>query len=85
MTRKEIRSRILDLLSSRDQMSLQVDVSEIADDTSLLSDVGLDSIQILELTVAIEESFGFSLESQELSLDLFDQFGELVKYVQARA
>jgi acyl carrier protein len=62
-------------------MSLQIDTSKLGDETSLLTDLHLDSIQILELVVGIEETFGFSMESEELSIDLFDSLGELIDYI----
>ncbi len=84
MTREEVKQKILGILTSDEQMSLQIRVEEITDDTSLLTDARLDSIQILELTVALEQSFGFTMSSEELSLTLFDRFGALVDHVWAQ-
>jgi acyl carrier protein len=84
MERQAIREGILDILSSKDQMSLQIDVSEIHDDTSLINDVALDSIQILELIVAIENRFKFNINTEEISLDIFDRFSNLVDHIEAK-
>lgn len=84
MTREEIRDRILSILSSKERMSLQMDVSSITDETSLLTDLSLDSIQILELTVAIEEAFQLSLLSEELTLSLFNRLGDLVDHIEKK-
>lgn len=84
MDRNEIRNGLLDILGSKDQMSLQIDVSDINDDTSLLNDVGLDSIQILELVVAIENRFKLCINTEEISLDIFDRFSDLVEYIGAK-
>ena len=84
MTKNEVRKQIFEILSSKERMSLQIDPSAISDDSSLLTDVCLDSIQILELVVAIEEGFGFSMESEEMSIDLFNRFGKLVDFVHER-
>ncbi|MBI5638134.1 MAG: acyl carrier protein [Nitrospinae bacterium] len=84
MDREEIRKALLDILCSKDQMSLQLDTSDIKDDTSLLSDVCLDSIQILELVVAIENKFKVCINTEEITLDIFDRFSDLVEYIGAQ-
>ena len=81
MTRDEIRDRIVHILTSKDHMSLQLDASGMTEDTSLLSDLGMDSIQILELTISLEETFGLVI-GDRLNLSLFDRFGDLVDFVE---
>lgn len=83
MDRQEIKQEILEILGSKDFMSLQVDVKDINDDTSLINDVALDSIQILELIVAIENKFKFSINTEEINIDIFDCFFHLIDYVHA--
>lgn len=83
MNKQQIRKEILDIITSKDYMSLQIDVKEIHDDTSLINDVALDSIQILELVAAMENRFKFSINTQELSIDIFDRFSDLIDYVDA--
>lgn len=81
MDKQEIRQEILDILASKELMSLQVDVKDIHEDTSLINDLALDSIQILELIVAIENKFKFSINTEEINIDIFDHFSDLVKYI----
>lgn len=83
MEKQEIKQEILNILASKDFMSLQIDVKNIHENTSLINDVGLDSIQILELVVAIENKFKFSINTNELSIDIFDCFSDLLAYVEA--
>jgi acyl carrier protein len=83
MEKQEIKQEILNILASKDFMSLQIDVKNIHENTSLINDVGLDSIQILELVVAIENKFKFSINTNELSIDIFDRFSDLLAYVKA--
>ena len=82
MNKPKIREEILNILASKDFMSLQVDVKAINDDTSLINDIALDSIQILELIVAIENKFKFGINTEEISLDIFDRFSDLIAYVE---
>jgi acyl carrier protein len=81
MDREQIRHGLIDILRSGDQMSLQIDVSDITDESSLINDIALDSIQILEFIIAIENRFGFAIDTEEIDLDVFDRFSELVDYV----
>lgn len=76
-----IENRIKDILKGNKFIALKEMVDTITDDTSLLSDLVLDSIQILELILAIEKEFGFSCEPDELNLDMFDRFGSLKEFV----
>jgi acyl carrier protein len=58
-------------------MSLQLRVSDINDDASLTDDLGLDSIQLLEFTIAIERQFDIQITKSALS----QRFGDLVAFV----
>ncbi|MCP4153822.1 MAG: acyl carrier protein [bacterium] len=81
MQKQEIKEKLLELLTSKDTMSLQIDVKDLTDETSLINDIGLDSIQILELTVAIENKFKVSIGSEEINIDIFDRFGDLIDHL----
>ncbi len=81
MHKQEIKQKILDILASKETMSLQVDVSDIFDDTSLINDMALDSMQILELIVFLEEAFRFSIDTENLNIDTFDRFSDLVDFI----
>jgi len=54
---------------------------EIKHNTSLINDLALDSIQILELIIAIEKEFGISCDPEELDLSLFDNIDDTVKFI----
>jgi acyl carrier protein len=81
MEREEIRARVIDILTSKEFGSLQVDVTQLTEDTSLLNDITLDSLQLLELIVAMENTFGFKANTKRLDVDIFDRFGRVVDFV----
>lgn len=83
MTREQITRRLIGILTSKEFGSLQLDVSSLTEETSLLNDVTLDSLQLLEFVVAIEKSFGFTANTKRLNIDMFDRFGRIVDFVQA--
>ena len=55
------------------------------DDTPLLGSVPeLDSMAVLSLITAIEESFGFAVDDDELSGETFATVGSLVRLVKSK-
>jgi acyl carrier protein len=54
----------------------------IADDTNLF-DVGIDSMNMTELLLQLEQRFGFTLAPEDLSSSLFLRFSNLVSFVQS--
>lgn len=81
MQREEIKTRLISILTSKEFSSLQVDVTQLTEDTSLLNDITLDSLQLLELIVAMENTFGFRADTRRLDVDIFDRFGRVVDFV----
>ncbi len=68
--------------------SLQlVDVSpdDIATDAPLFGEgLGLDSVDALELVVAMEKEFGIQTENEEIGRDAFASAGALAAFVESR-
>lgn len=79
---KEVEAGIIQILRS-ELSSAEID-DQIDDKTSLLRDIGLDSVQIIEFVVALEQKFGVPIVDEELSAELFDEFGRLVRYIHTK-
>jgi acyl carrier protein len=71
-----IRSYLLSAIGSTTAADL------IADDTNLF-DVGVDSMNMTDLLLQLEQRFGFTLAPEDLSSDLFLRFGNLVSFVES--
>lgn len=71
-----IRSCLLSALGS----SMAADL--ITDDTNLF-DVGVDSMNMTDLLLQLEQRFGFTLAPEDLSADLFVRFGNLAAFVES--
>lgn len=54
----------------------------IADDTNLF-DIGVDSMNMTDLLLELEQRFGFTLAPEDLSSDLFRRFDNLVSFVES--
>ncbi len=82
MDRDLITKRLIDILTSPRFSDLSLDPRQLNEDTSLLNDVLIDSIQLLDFIVEMERAFGFRASSKELTIDVFDRFGRLVDFIQ---
>ncbi len=81
----QLRARIKQLIVT----SLNLDgvaPESIGDDTPLFGEgLGLDSVDALELVVALEKEFGIKIQSQEVGRGVFASVGALADFVRERA
>lgn len=54
-----------------------IDLSAVNETSQLIRDVGLDSLTILLLSLAVENKFGFKFEGQPM----FSTVGEVIDYI----
>lgn len=52
---------------------------------SLIDDLRLDSVALMELAAEIEERFGINLDEAPSLLELFDNYDKLLEYLQQNA
>jgi len=64
---------------------LDVPPDRIADDDDLMEAVGLDSVQILEVVVGLEENFGITFEDTDFDIENFRNVGAIAQYVRSKA
>ena len=60
-----------------------VDAESITKETTFEGDLGADSLDIVDLIMALEEEFGVE-EMNEEDLTSITTFGDLVKYLQSK-
>ena len=58
---------------------LQVEESEVTMDTNLMKDLSADSLDAVEIIMAIEEEYGIEIPDEDA--ETFQTVGDLVKYV----
>lgn len=80
MNVEEIEKQLISIITNTDFFSLTLDKSRIGRNTSIVKDLALDSIQLLEYLVAIENTLGYNLDYQDLYIEVFDNFGTLAEY-----
>ena len=81
LTRPEITEKLKEILLSADDRS-QSAVADAAEDTRLQTELGLTSVSMLYLVIAIEEEFGIRFEG--VSASDFVTFGDVITYVEEK-
>lgn len=61
MTREEIFQKIVKIVSQK----LQVNESEVKEESSFVDDFGADSLDLVELIMKMEEEFGIEISDEE--------------------
>lgn len=63
MNRTEIENKVRDLLIE----DLEVDEEKIYPDARLKEDVGIDSLDFVDIVVIVEKNFGFKIKPEEMA------------------
>jgi acyl carrier protein len=80
--RREILSRVQSLLV---RLRLVPADESLSDDVGLLGQgIGLDSIEVLRVVVALEEEFDLTIDDQSLRSEVFATIGALVRFIEER-
>ncbi len=74
--------KLKELLVTR--LKLKVGVDKIKDDSPLFGpdSLGLDSIDVLELIIAIKKEFGVEIMDRETSERVFTSVGSIAQYIE---
>jgi len=60
------------------------DTTLLNEQINLLSDLGLDSVAILQLVLGIEENFGVTIKDSELDSDVFSKMANLIDIIEGK-
>ena len=63
MTRKEIEEKVRAFLID----DLEIDEDKISDDAKLKDDMGIDSLDFVDIVVIVEKKFGFKIKPEEMA------------------
>ncbi|MCZ6782564.1 MAG: acyl carrier protein [Proteobacteria bacterium] len=73
-----IQSRVQDLVAEQ----LGLDRSDLVSGANILDDLGADSLDVVELVMAIEETFGLEVPDEEI--EALRTIGDVEKFVASR-
>ena len=63
MNRKEIEEKVKDFLIE----DLEIDEENIYPEANLKEDVGIDSLDFVDIVVIVEKNFGFKIKPEEMA------------------
>ncbi|MCJ8501599.1 phosphopantetheine-binding protein [Desulfatitalea alkaliphila] len=78
---EELKVKIVDILNLPD-----VTPADIQTDAQLVGgELGIDSIDVLEMVIMIEKDYGVAINNKELGAKVFATLGTLAAYIQEHA
>ena len=81
MTREQIIDKLREILVAADGRG-QSSVMNVTEDTNLFTDLGLTSVSMLYMVIAIEEDFNIRFE--DVGAADFVTLGDVVDYIEAK-
>ena len=72
---EDIKPRLVELIA----MNLDIDESRVTDDASFIDDLGADSLDTVELVMALEEEYDIEIADEEA--EVLKTFGDVHKFV----
>jgi len=72
---EDIKPRLVELIA----MNLDIDESRVTDDASFVDDLGADSLNTVEIVMALEEEYGIEISEEEA--EVLKTFNDVHKFV----
>ena len=68
-----------------ERLFLSIKPEEIGDEDNLTEDHGIDSVQVLEIVVGLEEEFGISFEDEDFDIKIFKTVKSIADCVRGKS
>ena len=76
MERSEIEAKVRNFMIE----DLEIDEEKINPDANLMKDLGIDSIDFIDIVVIVEKTFGVKIKSEEMAgVDTFSKFCDYIE------
>ena len=82
MSEKNVEQTIKEIMVER--LFLKITPDEIADDTDIMQELGVDSVSVFEIVVGLEETCNISFEDDEFQLETFRTPKSIADYVRTK-
>jgi acyl carrier protein len=76
----DLKPRIKQMIVER--LFLKVEPGDIPDDASLMETYDIDSVQLFELVVGLEDEFGVVMDDVDFQIDTFHTVNSIAEFVQ---
>ena len=76
MNRQEIEEKVKDFLVN----DLEIDEEKIKPEARLKEDIGIDSLDFVDIVVIVEKTFGFKIKTEDMAkVKTFSQFCDYIE------
>ena len=75
MELKDIQDKVTAFLTDE----LEIDADKIHEDARLKEDMGIDSLEVVDVVVLIDQEFGFKMKAEDFKV--IKTFGELCEHI----
>lgn len=76
MTRQEIEEKVNDFLIE----DMEIDEEKIAPEAELKADLGIDSLDFVDIVVIVQKNFGFKIKPEEMAgVKTLNQFYDYIE------
>lgn len=76
---QQLKQQLKEMIVER--LFLDVDPAQIGDDENLMEDYEIDSVNLFEIVVGLEEVFEISFEDDDFTVELFATVNSLAEFV----
>ena len=76
---EDLKQQLKDMIVER--LFLKVEAAAIPDDANLMEAYGIDSVNLFEIVVGLEDEFGISLEEEDFSVEAFSTVNGIAELV----
>lgn len=78
----ELNNQLKQMIVER--LFLNIEPGDIADDANLVDTYGIDSVNLFEIVVGLEDEFGISVADADLSTDTFATINDIAALVKRK-
>jgi len=82
MSDERIEDQLKELIVER--LFLKIEPKDIGDEDNLMEDHGIDSVQVLEIVVGLEEEYGVSFEDEDFDIEVFQTVKSISDFVREK-
>jgi len=82
MSDERIEDQLKNLIVER--LFLKIEPQDIGDEDNLMEDHGIDSVQVLEIVVGLEEEYGVSFEDEDFDIEVFQTVKSIAGFVREK-
>jgi len=82
MNDERIEDQLKELIVER--LFLKIEPGDIGDEDNLMEEHGIDSVQVLEIVVGLEEDYGVSFEDEDFDIEIFQTVKSIADFVREK-